>query len=65
MLRRSAIWQMPVLKILGVFFSALIVLSACGSTTTTTTTGATSTSGTSCTGQSQPPIKIGISLSLT
>jgi branched-chain amino acid transport system substrate-binding protein len=49
-----------------VLIAALIVLSACGGSTSTGTTATpASTSGTTCTGQSQPPIKIGISLSLT
>jgi branched-chain amino acid transport system substrate-binding protein len=65
---RSAIWQKPVLKSIGVLIVALYALSACGSTsttsTTTPTTGATGTP-TPCTTQVQPPIKIGISLSLT
>jgi branched-chain amino acid transport system substrate-binding protein len=57
-----AIWQKPVLKSIGVLIVALLVLSACGSTTTPSATG---TSAKACTGQTQPPIKIGISLSLT
>ena len=62
-----AIWQKPVLKSIAVLIVALLVLSACGSSgsSTTTTPSATGTSAQTCTGQTQPPIKIGISLSLT
>jgi branched-chain amino acid transport system substrate-binding protein len=63
---RSAIWQKPVLKSIGVLIVALYALSACGSTSTTTTTSPSATgTPTPCTTQVQPPIKIGISLSLT
>ena len=62
-----AIWQKPVLKSIGVLIVALLVLSACGSSgsSSTSTPSATGTSAQACTGQTQPPIKIGISLSLT
>lgn len=51
----TALWKKPVLKSVGVLIVALLVLSACGGSTTTTTT----------TNQPQPPIKIGVSLSLS
>jgi branched-chain amino acid transport system substrate-binding protein len=63
---RTALWKKPVLKSVGVLLAALFVLSACGSTSTTTTGGGNSTPGTTCSSQSsQPPIKIGVSLSLS
>ncbi len=54
----TTLLQKPVLKSVAVLITALIVLSACGGSTSTTATP---------TGTSQPktPIKIGISLSLT
>jgi branched-chain amino acid transport system substrate-binding protein len=55
--RRTALWQQPIVKIVGVLIAALIVLSACGGSTSTATTTATS--------QPTTPIKIGISLSLS
>ncbi len=57
MYRRTALWQQPIVKIVGVLIAALIVLSACGGSTGTATTTATS--------QPTTPIKIGISLSLS
>ena len=57
MYRRTALWQQPIVKIVGVLIAALIVLSACGGSTSTATTTATS--------QPTTPIKIGISLSLS
>lgn len=51
----TALWKKPVLKSVGVLIVALLVLSACGGSATTTTT----------TNQPQPPIKIGVSLSLS
>lgn len=63
---RTAFWKKPVLKGVVLLIAALFVLSACGSTPTTTNSGSPGTTPTvSCTGQSQPPIKIGISLSLS
>lgn len=50
----TALWKKPVLKSVGVLIVALLVLSACGGSTTTTTNN-----------QPQPPIKIGVSLSLS
>jgi branched-chain amino acid transport system substrate-binding protein len=58
-----AFWEKPVLKGICALVVALFVLSACGSTTTGTG-GSTPSSG-SCSGQSQTPINIGISLSLS
>jgi branched-chain amino acid transport system substrate-binding protein len=55
--RRTALWQQPIVKIVGVLIAALIVLSACGGSTSTATSTATS--------QPTTPIKIGISLSLS
>jgi branched-chain amino acid transport system substrate-binding protein len=54
---QTTLWQKPVLKVVGVLIAAMIVLTACGGSTTTTP----------ATGTSQPttPIKIGISLSLS
>jgi branched-chain amino acid transport system substrate-binding protein len=63
----TGLWKKPFLKSAGVLIVALLMLSACGSnsTTTTTTTG-NGTPGTNCNSQSsQPPIKIGVSLSLS
>lgn len=57
MYRRTALWQQPIVKIVGVLIASLIVLSACGGSTSTATTTATS--------QPTTPIKIGISLSLS
>ena len=59
MQRRTALWQQPILKIVGLLIAALLVLSACG--------GSSSSSTTATSGSSQPktPIKIGISLSLS
>jgi branched-chain amino acid transport system substrate-binding protein len=57
-----ALWNKPALKAIGVLIAALFVLSACGGTTSG---GSTPTSTATCSGQNQPPIKIGISLSLT
>ena len=57
MYRRTAVWQQPIVKIVGVLIAALIILSACGGSTSTATTTATS--------QPTTPIKIGISLSLS
>ncbi|HEY4383200.1 MAG TPA: ABC transporter substrate-binding protein, partial [Ktedonobacteraceae bacterium] len=51
MLRRNLIWQNPIVLL----FVVLIACSACGGTTTTSST----------TTQAQPPIKIGISVSLS
>ena len=66
---RTALWKKPVLKSVAVFIAALFVLSGCGSSTAgtpTTTSGSPGTTPTvNCTGQSQPPIKIGVSLSLS
>ncbi len=65
---RTALWKKTALKSVGALLVALFVLSACGSnsTTTTTTGGGNSTPGTNCSSQSsQPPIKIGVSLSLS
>ena len=55
MQRRTALWQQPILKVVGLLIAALLVLSACGGSSSTTS------------GSSQPktPIKIGISLSLS
>ncbi len=53
MYRRTALWQQPIVKIVGVLIAALIVLSACGGSTGTATS------------QPTTPIKIGISLSLS
>jgi branched-chain amino acid transport system substrate-binding protein len=61
---RTAVWKMSVLKSVGVLIIALFVLSGCGGSTTTTSGGST-TPTVSCTGQSLPPINIGISLSLS
>jgi branched-chain amino acid transport system substrate-binding protein len=55
--RRTALWQQAIVKIVGVLIAAVIVLSACGGSTSTATTTATS--------QPTTPIKIGISLSLS
>src|SRR5712692_267993 len=54
---RTALWKKPVLKSIGVLIAVLFVLSACGGST-----AAPAATGTS---QPQPPIKIGISLSLS
>jgi len=68
---RTALWKKPVLKSVAVFIAALFVLSGCGSTggtssTPTTSSGSPGTTPTvNCTGQSLPPIKIGVSLSLS
>src|SRR6266700_247199 len=68
---RTALWKKPVLKSVAVFIAALFVLSGCGSTggtssTPTTSMGSPGTTPTvNCTGQSLPPIKIGVSLSLS
>src|SRR3989440_1715976 len=66
---RTALWKKPVLKSVAMFIAALFVLSGCGSSTAgtpTTTSGSPATTPTvTCTGQSQPPIKIGVSLSLS
>src|SRR5436305_4281651 len=66
---RTALWKKSVLKSVAVFIAALFVLSGCGSSTAgtpTTTSGSPGTTPTvNCTGQSQPPIKIGVSLSLS
>src|SRR5437868_5676542 len=53
--RGATLWQQPILKVVGLLIAALLVLSACGGSSSTTGTG----------GSSQPktPIKIGISLS--
>ena len=63
MLGLRALREKPVLKGICLLLAALFVLSACGSSTSTG--GSTPTSSASCSGQSQPPIKIGISLSLS
>lgn len=60
-----AFWEKPVLKGICALVVALFVLSACGSSSTTTSSGGSTPSSGSCSGQSQPPIKIGISLSLS
>jgi len=52
-----ALWQKPVLKSVGALIAALFVLSACGGTSNTPAAGGTPTP--------QPPIKIGISVSLS
>src|SRR5437588_11784831 len=51
----TALWQRSVLRSVGVLILTLLVLSACGGSNATTTSS----------NQSQPPIKIGISLSLS
>src|SRR6266853_1755360 len=66
MQRRTALWEKQVLKSVGVLLVALFVLSGCGGGTNTTSTGSAGTTPTvSCTGQSLPPINIGVSLSLS
>src|ERR1700694_5287607 len=72
MQRRTALWKKPVLKSVAVFIAALFVLSGCGGSTggtgstPTTSSGSPGTTPTvNCTGQSLPPIKIGVSLSLS
>src|SRR5438105_144606 len=64
---RTALWTKPVLKSVGVLLAALFVLSGCGGSTGASTTGGNlaTTSLVSCTGQSLPPINIGVSLSLS
>jgi branched-chain amino acid transport system substrate-binding protein len=52
---RIAIWQKSVLRTVSALIVALLVLSACGGSTTTTTNSS----------QTKTPIKIGISLSLS
>jgi branched-chain amino acid transport system substrate-binding protein len=54
MLGRCTLWHKSVLNSFGVLIMALLVLSACGGSPATTTTN-----------QPQPPIKIGISVSLS
>src|SRR5437763_9947442 len=54
---RTALWQKPVLKSLGVLIVVLFALSACGGSSGTSTAAGTS--------QPKTPIKIGISLSLS
>lgn len=63
MLGLRAFWEKPVLKSISMLIAALFVLSACGSTSSTG--GGTPTSSATCSGQSQPAIKIGVSLSLS
>jgi len=61
----NGVWKKPFLKSAGVLIVALLMLSACGSNNTPTT-GGNSTPGTNCSSQSsQPPLKIGVSLSLS
>src|SRR5712691_10903791 len=62
---RTALWKKPVLKSVGVLIAALFVLSACGGSTSTTSGSPGTTPTVNCTGQSLPPIKIGVSLSLS
>ena len=57
MRRRSALWRSQIVKSVGAVFVALFLLSACGGSSTTSTPGAPS--------QPKPPIKIGISVSLS
>lgn len=57
MIGRDAMWHSTVFKTVGVLIMLLLTCSACGSSTGTTTPGAPN--------QAQPPIKIGISLSLS
>ncbi|HBE24932.1 MAG TPA: hypothetical protein DDW33_04505, partial [Ktedonobacter sp.] len=52
---RIAIWQKSVLRTVSALIVAILVLSACGGSTTTTTNSS----------QTKTPIKIGISLSLS
>src|SRR6266571_2686128 len=62
---RTALWKKPVLQSVGVLIAALFVLSGCGGSTSTPGGSTGTTPTVSCTGQSQPPINIGISLSLS
>src|SRR5713226_9291515 len=65
MQRRTALWKKPVLQSVGVLVAALFVLSGCGGSTSTPGGSTGTTPTVSCTGQSLPPINIGISLSLS
>ena len=58
MRKRSVLWENQIMKSAGVLLAMLFILSACGgSNTPSTTSGNTS--------QPKPPIKIGISVSLS